>query len=67
MNAKADTFFNVPLKNFQTTKGVIDLPIFYPDYGYAHFFFWANYKKAAQKLEGTVFRPCRFLMAWPVW
>lgn len=60
MSAEKDNFFDVPLKKFQTSKGVIDLPIFYPDYGYAHFFFWADYNKVVPKLEGTIFKPCRF-------
>lgn len=55
-----DNFFNVPTKKIKTAQGVIDLPIFYQDYSYAHFFFWTDYDKTAAKLANTIFTPCRF-------
>ncbi|TFH40047.1 MAG: hypothetical protein E4G96_08210 [Chrysiogenales bacterium] len=60
MNVTNDPFFQVPVEKFMTAKGEIDLPLFYYDYGYAHFLFWADYKKVVPKLEGTRFAPCRF-------
>ncbi|MBN2078601.1 MAG: acetoacetate decarboxylase family protein [Spirochaetes bacterium] len=60
MNGLNDTFFNVPVKKVNTAGGEIDLPIFYYDYGYAHFLFWADYERVFPKLEGTFFTPCKF-------
>ncbi len=61
MQAEArDTFFDVPLKKFQTSRGAVDLPILYQDYSYVHFTFWADHQKAAAKLADTAFAPCRF-------
>lgn len=60
MKDGADQFFNVRVKKVPTTKGDIDLPILYYDYGYAYFLFWADYDRVINKLDGTVFRPCKF-------
>jgi hypothetical protein len=60
MDDKRDPFFSVPIKKFQATLGAVDLPIFYYDYGYAHFFFWADCDKLLPKLAETAFAPCVF-------
>lgn len=57
---RRDTFFDVPLKKVQTSRGEVDLPILYQDYSYIHFTFWADHRKAAAKLADTAFVPCRF-------
>jgi Acetoacetate decarboxylase (ADC) len=61
MQANAmDRFFDVPVEKRATSRGVIDLPIFYRDFAYVHLLFWADYEKAAAKLADTAFVPCRF-------
>ncbi len=60
MKPHRDQFFKVPVKKVKTAAGEIDLPIFYYDYSYAHFLFWADYDRVVPKLEGTFFAPCRF-------
>jgi hypothetical protein len=58
--ATNDAFFQVKTKTFKSTKGNYELPIFYQDFGYAHFIFFADYESAARKLAETAFLPCRF-------
>jgi len=55
-----NNFFSVHTRKIETSQGEIDLPIFYYDFGYAHFWFWADYDKVLPLLEGTIFRPCQF-------
>jgi hypothetical protein len=62
-NSKTDQFWRVARKPFQTSLGVINLPILYPDFSYAFFLFWVDWEKAAAKLAPTVFAPCRFINA----
>jgi hypothetical protein len=58
---KKDNFLNIPVSTVESSLGPIDLPIFYRDYAFAHFFFWINYERALSKLSGTIFQPCRFI------
>jgi hypothetical protein len=60
MNMQADTFFKEKTKTFRSSKGPAELPIFYYDYSYAHFLFFAEYQRAAAALADTAFAPCRF-------
>ncbi|MBN1654749.1 MAG: acetoacetate decarboxylase family protein [Deltaproteobacteria bacterium] len=63
MKRKLEGFFDLPTKKVRLSQGEVDLPIFYSDYGYAHFLFWADYPKVVPKLEGTGFTPCKFFGA----
>ncbi len=52
--------FTIPTETFKMSKGTVELPIYYYDYGYAHFIFFVNYEAAKKKLEETAFLPCKF-------
>lgn len=54
-----EQFFTIPAETFKMSKGSVELPINYYDYGYAHFIFLVDYKAAEKKLEDTAFTPCR--------
>ncbi|MEW6526692.1 MAG: acetoacetate decarboxylase family protein [Spirochaetota bacterium] len=56
-----EKFFTIPTETFKMSKGTVELPIYYYDYGYAHFIFFVNYEAAKKKLEETAFLPCKFL------
>ncbi|MCX7678666.1 MAG: acetoacetate decarboxylase family protein [Spirochaetes bacterium] len=52
-------FFTIPTETFKMSKGTVELPIYYYDYGYAHFIFFVNYDAAKAKLADTAFVPCK--------
>jgi hypothetical protein len=45
-SVKKDNFLNVPVSTVASSLDPIDLPIFYHDYAFVHFLFWANYQRA---------------------
>lgn len=57
---KKDGFLDVPTTTLTSSMGGIDLPIFYYDYAFVHFFFWVDHQRALSKLDGSFFKPCRF-------
>ncbi len=61
MNKTNDPFWDVERSVFKTSKGDIELPIFYQDFSYTHFIFWIDFDKASSMLEGTDFSACRFI------
>jgi len=54
-----DQFFTIPTETFKMSKGTVQLPINYYDYGYAHFIFRVDYQAAQKKLADTAFTPCK--------
>lgn len=55
-----EKFFTIPTETFTMSKGTVQLPIYYYDYGYAHFIFRVDYEAAKKKLVDTAFVPCKF-------
>ncbi len=55
-----EQFFTIPTTIFTMSKGTVELPIYYYDYGYCHFIFFVDYENAKRKLENTAFVPCTF-------
>ncbi|MGB4269672.1 MAG: acetoacetate decarboxylase family protein [Spirochaetota bacterium] len=55
-----EQFFTIPTETFKMSKGTVELPINYYDYGYAHFIFRVDYEAAKKKLSETAFVPCTF-------
>ncbi len=53
-------FFNLPQEVFSTSRGEVKLPIFYYDVSAALVFFWSDYKKAVEQLDGTGLEVCKF-------
>ena len=53
-------FFNIPQEIFNTSQGEVKLPIFYYDVSAALIFFWTDYQKATEQLEGTGLQACKF-------
>ncbi len=52
---------NISTKTTQTSLGPVELPVFCNDGSAVAAFFWCDYEKAAEKLEGTGLYPVEFL------
>lgn len=53
-----EKFFTIQTEPCNLSKGSVELPIYYYDYGYAHFIFLVDYDAAQKKLADTAFKPC---------